>query len=184
MLTRPGPITKEHDLSRFSCGRSELDHWLRQHALRSHEAGHSKTQVVVETDLGPTTVVAFYSLAPASVIRGQLTGNLRRNAPDPVPMILLARLAVDTRHARGGIGRHLLLDAFRRSVDAATQIGGRGIMTQAKDEEAAGFYLRWKFVRMPGDPLLMVIPMEVVRSSLEQAGLLPPSPSQPMSTNT
>ena len=161
-----------------------MDHWLRQHALRSHEAGHAKTQAVVETDFGPTTVAAFYSLAPASVMRGQLTGNLRRNAPDPVPMILLARLAVDTRHARGGIGRHLLLDAFRRSVGAAAQIGGRGIMTQAKDEEAAGFYLRWKFVRMPGDPLLMVIPIEVVRASLEAAALMPPSPSRSIPSRT
>ena len=70
-------------------------------------------------------------------------------------------------YAGRGIGRHLLLDAFRRSADAAAQIGGRGIMAHAKDEEAARFYLRWKFDRMPGDAPFMVIPIEVVRTSLD-----------------
>lgn len=169
MLTPPGPITEGHDLSAFSCGRPPLDDWLRTHALHSHLYGHAKTQVVVDTEAGPQRVVAFYSLAPASVVRAQLVRKLRTNAPDPVPMILLARLAVNSRYIGRGVGRHLLLDAFRRSAAAAAQIGGRGIMAHAKDEEAAQFYLRWKFERMPGDPLLMVIPIEVVRASLEAA---------------
>ena len=173
MLIPPGPITEDHDLSGFSCGREPLDDWLRKYALRSHHAGHAKTQVVVETEAGPTTVVAYYSLAPASVVHAQLTRRLRTNAPDPVPMILLARLAVDSRYARRGIGRHLLLDAFRRSADAAEQIGGRGIMAHAKDEDAAQFYLRWKFVRMPSDPLLLIIPIEIVKASLEAAAQPP-----------
>lgn len=175
MLTPPGPIAEDHDLSTFSCGRQQLDDWLRQHALRSHHAGHSKTQVVVDTEAGrlPTTVVAYYSLAPASVVHAKLNAKLRANAPDPVPMILLARLAVDSRYAGRGIGRHLLLDAFRRSAEAAEQIGGRGIMAHAKDEEAAQFYLRWKFVRMPSDPLLMIIPIEKVRASLAAAAQPP-----------
>jgi GNAT superfamily N-acetyltransferase len=169
VLEPPGPITEGHDVSSFSCGSSALDNWLRNYAFRSHLHGHAKTQVVVDSEAGTGRVVAFYSLAPASVVRAQLVRKLRTNAPDPVPMILLARLAVDSAFAGRGIGRHLLLDAFGRSVAAAQQIGGRGIMAHAKDEEAVGFYLRWKFQRMPGDPLLLVIPMEVVRTSLEAA---------------
>jgi len=172
VLTPPGPITEDHDLTGFSCGRPELDDWLRKHALRSHRVGHAKTQVVVDTDAGVTTVVAYYALAPSSVVHAQLSGKLRRNAPDPVPMILLARLAVDTRYAGRGIGSHLLLDAFKQSADAAALIGGRGIVTQAKDEAAARFYLRWKFVRMPGDPLLLIIPIEMVIASLAAAQVL------------
>lgn len=84
-------------------------------------------------------------------------------------MILLARLAVDAAYAGRHIGRHLLLDAFNRCVAAADQTGGRGIITHAKDEAAAGFYLRWKFQRMPGDPLLLVIPVKMVRASLAAA---------------
>ena len=169
MLRPPDPIAEDHDLSSFACGRPALDNWLRDHAVRSHLFGHAKTQVVVDSEAGSRRVVAFCSLAPASVVRAQLVRKLRTNAPDPVPMILLARLAVDSAYTGRGIGRHLLLDAFRRSVAAAQQIGGRGIMTHAKDEEAARFYLRWKFERMPGDPLLLVIPIEVVRASLEAA---------------
>jgi GNAT superfamily N-acetyltransferase len=167
VLTPPQPITADHDLSRFACSRPELDAWLRDRAAISHAYGHAKTQVVVDDETG--AVVAFYSLAPGSVVHARLVRKLRTNAPNPVPMILLARLAVDAAYAGRGIGRHLLLDAFRRSDLAAREIGGRGIMTHPKDEQAASFYLRWKFQRMPGDPLLLVIPMEVIRASLAAA---------------
>jgi GNAT superfamily N-acetyltransferase len=169
VLTPPGPITEGHDLSAFSCGRQALDDWLRTHALRSHHHGHAKTQVVVDTEAAPDRVVAFYSLAPGSVVHAHLVRKLRAHAPNPVPMILLARLAVDSAYTGRGIGRHLLLDAFRRSEVAAQQIGGRGIMTHAKDEEAVRFYLRWNFQRMSDDSMLMVIPIEVVRASLDAA---------------
>lgn len=166
MLTPPHPIAEDHDLSGFACGHPALDDWLQTRALASHRYGHAKTQVVVDTEAGSGRVVAFYALAPASVVHAQLNAKLRKNAPDPVPMILLARLAVDAAYAGRGIGRHLLLDAFRRSDMAAREIGGRGIVARAKDEQAAGFYRRWKFQPMPGDPLLLIIPMEVVRASL------------------
>jgi GNAT superfamily N-acetyltransferase len=167
VLTPPHPITDEHNVAGFACGRPALDDWLRTRAKRSHHHGNAKTQVVVDTEAG--RVIAFYSLAPGSAVRDQLVRKLRDNAPDPVPMILLARLAVDTAYTGRGIGPHLLLDAFRRCVAAADQIGGRGVMTHAKDEEAARFYLRWKFQRMPSNPLLLVMPIEVVRASLVEA---------------
>ncbi|MGH7080394.1 MAG: GNAT family N-acetyltransferase, partial [Acetobacteraceae bacterium] len=158
-----------HELVHFACGRPALDAWLRTHALASHRYGHARTQVVADTDAGVRRVVAFYALAPASVVHARLSAKLRQNAPDPVPMILLARLAVDAAYAGRGIGRHLLLDAFKRAELAAREIGGRGIIANAKDEPAAAFYLRWKFRRMPSDPLLLVIPMELVRASLTAA---------------
>jgi GNAT superfamily N-acetyltransferase len=173
VLTPPHPITEQHDLSQFACGRPALDAWLRDRAISNHRYGHPKTQVVVDTDAGSNRVVAFCSLAPSSVVRENLSRPLRHQAPDPVPMILIARLAVDAAYAGRHIGRHLLLDAFGRSVAAADQIGGRGIMTHPRDEQAAGFYLRWRFQRMPGDPLLLVIPMQVVRASLAAASQAP-----------
>lgn len=168
-LTSPQPITGDHDLSSFSCGREELDNWLRNRAVQNDLRGHSKTQVVVDLECGGGRVAAFCSLAPASVVHAQLTRSLRNNAPDPVPMILLGRLAVDVAYAGKGIGSHLLLDAFRRASAAAAQIGGRGMITHPIDEQAASFYLRWKFQRMPGAALLLVIPMDVVRASLAAA---------------
>ena len=169
MLTPPHPIAEHHDVSRFACGKPALDAWLRNRAKRNQLSSNTKTLVVVDTEAGQHRVVAFYSLAPASVVHAQLVRPLRQNAPDPVPMILLARLAVDTAYARRGIGRHLLLDAFRRCTAGADLIGGRGIVTNAKDEAAAAFYMRWKFQRVPGNPLLLVIPMELVRGSLAEA---------------
>jgi hypothetical protein len=99
VLTPPHPIAEEHDLSRFSCGRAALDAWLRNHAVRNHATGNASTQVVVDTEAGPGRVVAFYSLAPSTVVRAQLVRKPQDNAPDPVPMILLARLAVDAAYA-------------------------------------------------------------------------------------
>jgi GNAT superfamily N-acetyltransferase len=84
-------------------------------------------------------------------------------------MILLSRLAVDRAYVGRGLGKHLLLDVFRRAEAAAQQIGGRGLIAHAKDENASRFYLGWKFQRMPGDPLLVAIAFEVVRASLEAA---------------
>lgn len=112
MLTPPHLITEEHDPSEFACGRPALDVRLRARAIANHRYGHTKTQVVVDTEARPNRVVAFYSLAPAAVVRAQLARSLRHGAPDPVPMILLARLAVDAAYAGRHIGRHLLLDAF------------------------------------------------------------------------
>ena len=169
MLTPPSPICEAHDVASFSCDRPELDAWLKVHALHSHRHGNAKTQVVLDAEAGSRRVVAFYSLAPASVVRAQVERKLRTNAPDPVPMILLARLAVDRAYAGRGLGKHLLLDVFRRAEAAAWQIGGRGLIAHAKDENALRFYLRWKFQRMPGDPLLVAIAFEVVRASLEAA---------------
>jgi len=150
MLTPPHPIAEDHDLFHFACGRPALDAWLCERAMANHRYGHTKTQVVVDTDAGSNRVVGCYALAPASVVRAQLVRSLRHQAPDPVPMILLTRLAVDAAYAGWHIGRHLLLDAFRRFAAAAEQIGGRGSMTHAKDEAVATFYLRWKFQQMPG----------------------------------
>jgi GNAT superfamily N-acetyltransferase len=84
-------------------------------------------------------------------------------------MILLARMAVDSAYAGKGIGKSLLLHAMTRAELAAREIGGRGIMVDAVDEDAAGFYLRWKFKRMPGNPLLLIMQMDVVRASLAAA---------------
>lgn len=169
MLTAPDLLAEEHNLADFACGRPELDAWLRDRAKDNQPSGNTRTRVVVDTEAKPERVVAFYSLAPACVAREQLVRKLKTNAPARVSMILLARLAVDRAYVRRGIGAHLLLDAFRQSVAGAHYVGGRGIMTYAKDDDAAAFYLKWKFQQMPGDERLLVIPMEVVRSSLAEA---------------
>jgi GNAT superfamily N-acetyltransferase len=84
-------------------------------------------------------------------------------------MILLARMAVDRAYARRGVGQNLLFHAMTRAELAAREIGGRGLMVHAIDEEAASFYQRWKFKPMPGNPLLLIIPMDVIRATLAAA---------------
>jgi GNAT superfamily N-acetyltransferase len=169
VLLPPQPITEEHDLAGFSCGKPALDKWLRERAVSNHLFGDAKTLVVVDADAGPNRVVAFYALAPGSVIHSQVVAKLRRNAANPIPMILLARMAVDSAYVGKGIGKSLLFHAMTRAELAAREIGGRGIMVDAIDEDAARFYLRWKFKPMPGNPLLLIKSMDIVRASLAAA---------------
>lgn len=169
MLLPPQPITDAHDVAGFSCGKPTLDKWLRERAVASHLYGDAKTLVVVDPDAGENRVVGYYALAPGSVIRSQVFAKIRQNAPDPIPMILLARMAVDTAYARKGLGKSLLFDAMTRAERAAGAIGGRGILVNAIDEDAARFYVRWKFKPMPGNPLLLILPMDVLRASLAAA---------------
>lgn len=155
-----------HDTSGFVSGASSLDSWLRERALANEADGFSRTFVVAH---GPT-VVGFYSLAPAVASHATLNASLRRNAPDPVPMLLLARLAVDRRYAGTGVGTRLVLDALRRSILVAEHIGVRALSTHPKDDAASRFYQRFGFKLMPASqPRLMVLPMNTIGASFAEA---------------
>ena len=153
-LSAPAALTAEHDTSAFSCRQPSLTAWLQRRALANSVAGASRCYVVCA---GNDRVVGYYALAAGSIATADVPGRLRRNMPDPLPVVVLGRLAVDGGWGGRGIGKGLLRDATLRAVQAATLIGVRALLCHAIDGEAAAFYRKHGFVESPSDPLTLLV---------------------------
>ena len=162
-LTAPQPLRPDHDVSLFESGRPVLDNWLRQRAERNERSGASRTYVVCED----AHVVGYYCLASGSVESRNAPGRVRRNMPDPIPVMLMGRLAVDKTKQGTGLGRALLKDAILRTLKAADIAGIRALLVHALDQQAANFYLHNGFAASPIDPLMLILPLDVVRKSAQ-----------------
>lgn len=154
-LTVPEPLGDGHDLSSFSCGESTLDDWLRSRAGKNEQIGASRTYVVCEEK----RVVAYYSLAVGSVEHKYSPGPVKRNMPNPVPVMILARLAVDKRYAGKNIGTALLRDALLRTLQVSHIGGLRALVVHALHEKAAAFYANRGFLVSPIEPLILFLPL-------------------------
>ncbi|KQP51313.1 GNAT family acetyltransferase [Methylobacterium sp. Leaf108] len=162
MLGRPVPLGAHHILDRFACGRPVLDDWLKNQARRS-EGKFARTYVVCEDDV----VVGYYCVSAGTVERAGAPGRLRRNAPEPIPVSILGRLAVDLTHAGRGLGADLLADAFRRIAQAAEIIGIGAVMVHALDEAALAFYRRQaEFLAFPDGSRTLFLPIGTISGSL------------------
>lgn len=154
MLSPPELLGDDHLLDGFSCGKPALDDWLLRRARRNNAFGASRTYVVADEG---RVVAGYYSLSSGAVATADAPGALRRNMPDPIPMVLLGRLAVD-RHRQGqGIGPGMLRDAIHRTARAARILGIRGIVVHAIDEEARAFYRSKGFIPSPSQPLTLFL---------------------------
>ncbi len=162
-VTAPEPLRPTHDVSRFDCGHAILDDWLRRRALANEEAGASRTFVVC----AGARVVGYYALANGSVAAVSATGRIRRNMPDPIPVMVLGRLAVDRAWQGQRIGHSLLRDAILRTMQAAAIGGIRAIVVHAISEEAKTFYERAGFAASPLDPMTLMISIRDAVSALE-----------------
>ena len=162
----PCRLVAAHDLIAFRNGRHDsLDAWLRDRALASE--GMSARSYVVGDAANPLRVVGYYALATAMERRAALpTAKLRRGLPDEVPLLLLARLAVDREWQGLGLGSQLLADALRRCLAAAEIAGVRAVVAHAIDDAAMEFYQRHGFTLSPLGERVMLMPLEVVRQLL------------------
>lgn len=152
-LTQPVPLRPGHKIVGFDCGEEVLNQWMIKWALRAADERTANTFVVCRG----RRVVAYYSLCTASISHALCTSSLRRNAPDPVPALLLARLAVAKDEQRSQIGRHLLRDAMMRSVRAARHVAARTLLVDALNDRAVVYYKRHGFLELPMDPSGTVI---------------------------
>lgn len=152
-VSAPVPLTERHDTADFSCGTDSLDQWLKRRALKNQVQGASRTYVVCDG----TRVVAYYALASGAVTSADATGRFRRNMPDPIPVVVLGRLAVDGALQGRGFGRALIRDAGLRVRQAADAIGIRGMVVQALSDDARVFYEKVGFEPSPLDPNLLMI---------------------------
>jgi ribosomal protein S18 acetylase RimI-like enzyme len=165
-FNKPVALEAWHRAEDFRCGVHSLDDWLRKHALQSHRSGGARVFVTTETD---PDIVGYYALAagavmprdaPARLVRG-LAGN------QPVPVVLLGRLAVHVRHQDRHLGRSLVLDAMTRVLQAGELIGIRALLVHAVDEGAQAWYAQFGFERSPTHPLHLILLIKDLRATIE-----------------
>ncbi|MBI5594255.1 MAG: GNAT family N-acetyltransferase [Deltaproteobacteria bacterium] len=145
-LNAPQLLNSSHVISHFDCGKPALNEWLIRHASQAQSSGSARTFVVSDSD----EIVGYYSLTVGQVDSIEAPIRIRKGmGPHPVPVVLLARLAVSLQHQGRGIGRGLLQDAVRRTLVIAEQAGIRALLTHPIDENASRFYLRFGFFPSP-----------------------------------
>lgn len=165
-ISAPEKLTASHDLSQFECGEPELDDWLKRRALRNEENGASRTYIVCAGQ----QVVGYYALAVGAVAHTHAPGRVRRNMPDPVPVMVIGRLAIDTRFQGRGIGSALLRDAILRTLQAAEIAGIRAILVHAISGSAKQFYERCGFIPSPVESMMLMIPLSEAAKALTEKG--------------
>lgn len=167
-LSFPEPIDEGHDVSSFACGKLPLDNWLKTRALANHQKGFSAVIVAHEN----RRVVGYYGLAPTAVVPNTMPRAIRTGQPpNPVPCLLLGQLAIDLKWKGKGIGSGLIKHALERSVQAASLIGGRALIVNAIDAEAAEFWQRRGFVPSRDDPFTLFRSIDAIAASLRAANV-------------
>lgn len=158
----PEPLADHHILDRFHSGVASLDDWLRRRARGNQADGASRTYVTCDNE----AVIGYYALASGSISTNDAVGRFRRNMPDPIPVVVLGRLAVDLRYQGRKLGRALVRDAAQRVLVAAGEIGVRGLIVHAISDEARTFYLSLGFLQSPTHDMTLMIPIGDLRDSL------------------
>jgi GNAT superfamily N-acetyltransferase len=162
-ITGPVPLTDRHLIDGFDCGVASLNDWLQRRARPNSASGASHTYVVCDGD----RVVAFYALAAGAVASSASPGRFRRNMPDPIPIVVLGRLAIDRAYQGQGIGRALFRDAALRVLQAADIIGIRGLLVDAISDEAKAFYLALGMSPSPLDPMTLMVTLADLKAATQ-----------------
>lgn len=160
----PRPIRPGDGSANFDCGHPALNDWLKQRAGK--QEGRSSRTYVVCAAHESRPVVGYYSLAAGIVTSTEAPGWAKRNMPNPIPIIVLGRLAVDAKHQGKGLGGGLLQEAIRRTVEAAAIVGCRALIVHAIDDAAITFYARYGFQQFPEETRTMFLPIETLAASL------------------
>jgi predicted N-acetyltransferase YhbS len=162
-LSAPRPIAEHDDLSQFVSGVDSLDDWLKRRARANQTTDASRTFVVTEGD----RVVGYYAVSAGAISMGSARGRFRRNMPEPIPVALLGRLAIDRGWQGRLLGRLMFRDCAMRVVNAADTLGIRGIVVHAISEEAKAFYLAIGFEASPTDPMTLMVTLNDVRALMQ-----------------
>ncbi len=165
MLLPSQPLNDSHVLTGFDCGVASLSQWLVRRAKTKQLSGASRTFVVCDD----ARVAGYYALASSAIAVASATGCFRRNMPDPVPVVVLGRLAVSTTHHGLGLGRALFQDAGLRVIRAADAVGIRGMIVHALSEQARNFYLGLGLDESPLDPMILMTTVADLQAACDTA---------------
>ena len=160
-LTPPRPLANDHKLEDFRCTEPSLENWLKQRARKNEAQGASRTYVVCSG----SAVVGYCCLSAGAVSHETAAGSVKRNMPDPVPVVVLGRLAVHSQRTGRGIGQGLLKDALLRSLSIAKELGIRALMCHAVSQSAKDFYLKHGFIESPIDPMTLMLSLSGLREA-------------------
>lgn len=163
-LSKPRPISTDHALDDFESGEPSLDEWLKKRALKNQVSGASRCFVLCNGK----EVIGYYSLSTGAINHSTALKAMRRNMPDPLPVLLLGRLAIDRKYHNLGLGSALLRDAMLRAVNIAGEVGIVSMIVHALSEPAKQFYLSRGFVESPLQPMTLIMTLETVRAILSE----------------
>lgn len=152
MISAPVLLGPAYELNHFDCGEPSLNAWLLRRALANQATGATRTFVLCDDG----KVIGYYALATGAVTTTQASGRFRRNMPDPIPVVILARLAIATAQHGRGLGRALFRDAARRVIVASDSVGIRGLLVHALSDAARQFYLDLGLAPPPLDPMTLM----------------------------
>ena len=164
MISAPQALADHHLVDAFECGEPSLDDWLKRRATGNQASGASRTYVVCVDE----AVVGYCCLAAGALGHADAPGALRRNRPDPIPVMVLGRLAIHKEHHQAGLGTALLRDALRRTLQAAGIAGVAALLVHAISEDAKRFYKSRGFVESPVKPMTMCLILESARKALSE----------------
>lgn len=150
----PEPLAITHQLNSFACGESVLDEWLKRRAMANQLSGASRSFVVANREL---RVFGYYAMSAGAVSHQMATGSVRRNMPDPIPVMVLGRLAVDSEAQGAKLGASLLQDAVNRAVAVSQNAGVRALLVHALHDQARRFYEHYGFQASPVHPMTLML---------------------------
>lgn len=159
-LTAPEPLSSLHRVDAFECGEAALDEWLKRRAMGNQQSGASRTFVVADQD---QRIYGYYALAVGAVAHSMAASAVKRNMPDPIPVMVLGRLAVDHRAHGIKFGAALLQDAVNRAVAVSENAGVRALLVHALHEKAKQFYKHYGFQVSPTHPLTLMLRLNNVK---------------------
>ncbi len=158
----PVALTDSHEIAEFDCGNDTLNEWLTKRALKNQNSGASRTFVICQDN----QVIGYYALASGSVERMATPKSISRNMPEPIPVMVLGRLAIDTRMQGQGLGSALLKGALLRTLSVSKNVGIRAILVHAISENARRFYLSYGFLVSPIDTMTLMLPVRHIEGLL------------------
>ena len=161
----PQRISSEHILENFDCGEASLNDWLKKRAVKNDLGDASRTYVVCCDN----TVVAYYSLHLGCIQHSEAVRKIKRNMPDPIPAIVLGRLAVDELHQGKGLARALIKDMFLRAIQVSDLAGTKAVLVKALNDKVTDFYQSFGFVQSKTDSLLLMKAISEVRASFKES---------------
>lgn len=162
VIISPTLLNGDHDTTLFNCGNDTLNEWLKKRALKNQSYGASRSFVICQNN----RVIGYYALASGSVERLFAPGAITRNMPEPIPVTVLGRLAVEVQYQGQRLGVALLKDAMLRTLSIAQNVGVRAMLVHAISEQAKRFYLGYGFQESPADPMTLLLSMRHLKAYL------------------